>query len=73
MYGHFVHEAVIKAKEKESGITVHFVDENYDSGQIILQEIVPVFESDNPEILAKRVLEIEHKIYPQAIKKIIGE
>ena len=71
MYGHFVHEAVVKAKEKKSGPTVHYVDENYDTGSIILQKEVPVCETDTPEDVAKRVLVQEHIIFPQAIKKVI--
>ena len=71
MYGHFVHEAVVKAKEKKSGATVHFADENYDTGNIIIQEEVPVYENDTAEDVAKRVLVIEHKIFPKAIKKVI--
>ena len=71
MYGHFVHEAVIKAKETKSGPTVHYVDENYDTGLIILQKEVPVYKTDTAEDVAKRVLVQEHIIYPQAIKKVI--
>ncbi len=71
MYGHFVHEAVVKAKEKKSGPTVHYVDENYDTGSIILQTEVPVYETDSPEDVAKRVLVQEHIIFPKAIKKVI--
>ena len=71
MYGHFVHEAVVKAKEKKSGPTVHYVDENYDTGSIILQKEVPVYETDTPEDVAARVLIQEHIIFPQAIKKVI--
>jgi len=73
MYGHHVHNAVIKAREKESGATVHWVDEHYDHGDIIIQKKVPVLPDDNCESLAKRVLEAEHKIYPQAILKVIKE
>ncbi|MDR1195153.1 MAG: phosphoribosylglycinamide formyltransferase [Endomicrobium sp.] len=71
MYGHRVHEAVIEAKEKKSGATVHFADENYDTGKIVMSEEVPVFDGDTPELLAARVLEAEHEIYPLAIKKVI--
>ncbi|MDR1244025.1 MAG: phosphoribosylglycinamide formyltransferase [Endomicrobium sp.] len=71
MYGHYVHEAVIKAKEKKSGATVHFVEKDYDTGEVILQKEVDVFDKDLPEDLAKRVLDLEHQIYPQAIKKVI--
>ena len=71
MYGQYVHEAVVKAKEKKSGPTVHFVDENYDTGSIILQKEVPVYETDTPDDVAKRVLVQEHIIYSQAIKKVL--
>lgn len=73
MYGHHVHEAVVKAGEKKSGPTVHFVDENYDTGSIILQKEVPVYETDTPDDVAKRVLVQEHIIFPQAIKKVIED
>lgn len=73
MYGHHVHEAVIRARETESGATVHFVDEQYDNGPVILQHKVPVFNGDKPETLAARVLEAEHRIYPQAILKVIQD
>lgn len=71
MYGHHVHESVVAAKEKKSGATVHFVDENYDTGSIVIQREVPVFETDTPADVAKRVLEVEHKIYPEAVCKVI--
>lgn len=71
MYGIHVHEAVIAAHESESGATVHFVDEEYDHGEIVEQRKAPVSPLDTPETLAKRVLEIEHEIYPMAIAKII--
>lgn len=71
MYGHFVHEAVVKTKETKSGPTVHYVDENYDTGSIILQKEVPVYENDTPEDVAKRVLVQEHIVFPEAIKKVI--
>ena len=67
MYGHHVHEAVIARGAKISGATVHFVDEKYDSGPIILQAAVAVLDTDTPDTLAARVLEIEHKIYPDAV------
>lgn len=71
MYGHHVHEAVVKAKEKKSGATVHIADENYDTGRIVVQQEVDVYDDDTPQDVAKRVLEVEHKIYPLAIKKLI--
>ncbi len=66
-YGMRVHEAVIEAGEKESGATVHFVDEGVDTGKIILQEKCAVYETDSAEDLQKRVLKIEHTIYSKAI------
>ena len=63
MYGHHVHEAVLKAGCKVTGVTVHIVDEVYDHGPIIAQHCVPIENEDTPEILAARVLEFEHKLY----------
>lgn len=68
MYGHHVHEAVINSGVKITGCTVHFVDEQYDHGPIILQEAVPVFENDTPKTLAERVQAKEREIYPKAIQ-----
>ncbi len=68
MYGHHVHEAVIKAKEKESGATVHFVIEGVDAGPIILQGHVKVFPTDTPQTLSEKVLKVEHLIYPEAVR-----
>lgn len=72
-YGKKVHEAVLLAKETVSGASVHYVDEGIDTGEIILQEKVPVYQTDTPEVLAKRVLEIEHQILVKAIAKIERE
>ena len=69
-YGIHVHEAVLAAGEKESGATVHYVDEGVDTGKIILQEKVPVLPGDDPQTLRERVLEVEHKILPEAIAMI---
>jgi phosphoribosylglycinamide formyltransferase-1 len=71
MYGHFVHEAVIAAGEKESGLTIHLVDEIYDNGKILHQARVPVHSGDTPETLAARVLEQEHYWYPRVLDKFI--
>jgi len=68
MHGHHVHEAVLAAGERESGATVHFVDEGVDSGPIVLQQRVPVLEGDTVEHLAARVLEAEHLAYPRALE-----
>lgn len=67
-YGHRVHEAVLAAGVKVSGCTVHFADDRYDHGPIILQGCVPVLDGDTPDTLAARVLELEHALYPQAIQ-----
>jgi phosphoribosylglycinamide formyltransferase 1 len=67
-YGRRVHEAVIESGARFSGATVHFVDEEYDHGPIILQAVVPVEDDDTAETLAARVLEQEHRIYPQALR-----
>jgi len=71
MYGHFVHEAVIAAGEKESGVTIHIVDEIYDNGKILLQSKVPVLPDDTPDTLAVRVLKVEHKVYPEVLDNLI--
>lgn len=68
MHGHFVHEAVIKAGKKESGITIHYVNEHYDEGQIVFQERCEVMPEDDAESLAKRVLTLEHKNYARIIE-----
>jgi formyltetrahydrofolate-dependent phosphoribosylglycinamide formyltransferase len=68
MYGHHVHEAVIKSGAKESGATVHFVNKNYDEGQIIKQVEVPVLPNDTPQSLSDRILKEEHKLYPLCVK-----
>jgi phosphoribosylglycinamide formyltransferase-1 len=68
-YGIHVHEKAIEAGVKITGVTVHFVNKDYDSGKIIAQSAVPVLPDDTPEILAERVLEEEHKIYWQVISK----
>lgn len=70
MYGRHVHEAVLREGKKISGVTVHYVDEEFDHGNIILQERIPVLENDTPESLAERVLKVEHKILPIAVKQI---
>lgn len=67
MYGHHVHEAVLERGAKVSGATVHFVNEEYDRGPIILQTVVPVLDDDTPDTLAARILPMEHKTYTDAI------
>jgi phosphoribosylglycinamide formyltransferase-1 len=71
MYGHHVHDAVIAAGEKESGITIHYVDELYDHGQAIFQAKVAVDPDDTPETLAKKVQHLEHTHFPRVIEEIV--
>jgi phosphoribosylglycinamide formyltransferase-1 len=71
MFGIHVHEAVIAAGEKESGVTIHFVDEQYDTGVILAQTRVPVMPDDTPETLAARVLEQEHILYAETLQRIV--
>lgn len=76
MYGSKVHEAVLANKEKESGISIHYVDKVYDHGKIIFQAKCSVLENDTPDLLAKRIHALEHEHYPEVIegllKKLIG-
>lgn len=71
MYGDFVHNAVLEAKEKESGITIHYVNEHYDEGQVIFQERCTVDADDTPETLAAKIHRLEHRYYPQVIENIL--
>jgi phosphoribosylglycinamide formyltransferase-1 len=68
MYGMRVHEAVVEYGAHWSGATVHLVDEEYDHGPIVLQEPVPVDPDDTPDTLAERVLAVEHRLYPEALR-----
>lgn len=67
-YGHHVHEAVINRGVKVTGCTVHFVDNVYDNGPIVLQKAVDVLDDDTPDTLAERVQEAEREAYPEAIR-----
>jgi len=71
MYGHFVHEAVAAAGETESGITIHYVNEHYDEGQIIFQASCPVAPSDTPDDIARSVQALEHIHYPRVIAEVL--
>ena len=71
MYGNRVHEAVIAAAEKESGITIHFINGHYDEGDTIFQATCPVMPDDTPETLAARVHALEYEHFPQVIEKIL--
>ncbi|HEY4290807.1 MAG TPA: phosphoribosylglycinamide formyltransferase [Puia sp.] len=73
MYGRFVHEAVVEAKETETGITIHYVDELYDHGQVIFQERVPVTPEDTPATVAQKVHRLEHQHFPKIIEAIVAK
>jgi phosphoribosylglycinamide formyltransferase-1 len=70
LYGHHVHEAVIADKEEKSGITIHYVNEKYDDGNIIFQTVCEVRESDTPDDLANRIHSLEHLHYPRVIRDL---
>ena len=72
-YGMRVHEAVYRAGVKWTGATVHFVSEVVDGGAILLQEVVPVLEAEGPEEIAGKVLEVEHRILPAAVKACLED
>lgn len=71
MYGHHVHQAVIGSKERESGITVHYVNEVYDEGNIILQARCRVANSDTPDSLAQKIHGLEHFYYPRVLEYLL--
>jgi len=71
MYGLRVHQAVIDNHEKESGITIHYVDDVYDNGDIIFQKTCPVLPEDTANSLAERVAGLEHQYYPEVIERLL--
>lgn len=73
MYGMNVHKAIIESKEKESGITIHFVDEKYDEGKIISQHKCKVEENDTSEMVAQKIHQLEYEFFPKAIEYVIGK
>lgn len=74
LYGIHVHEAVIAEGDRETGVTIHFVDPEYDRGPILLQRGgIEVFSEDTPKTLAARVLELEHSLYVEAVKRWLEE
>lgn len=73
MYGDRVHEAVIAAGERESGITIHYINEHYDEGSILFQATCPVLPGDSAEDVAKRVHALEYEHYPLIIDKVLSE
>ncbi len=70
MYGEHVHKAVLAAGEKESGITIHLVNERYDEGQVLFQAKCPVMPGDNADALAARIHGLEHAHYPAVVEKL---
>ncbi len=73
MYGMKVHKAVIEAGDKESGITIHFVDEIYDHGDVIIQEKCSISDDDTPETLVQKIHALEHEHFPKVIENILLE
>ncbi|MGA0557266.1 phosphoribosylglycinamide formyltransferase [Larkinella sp. VNQ87] len=71
MYGHFVHEAVVAAGERTSGITIHYVNEHYDEGNIIFQASCDLDPQDTPEDVARKVQVLEHRFYPEIVEKLL--
>ena len=72
MYGINVHRAVFENKEPESGMTIHFVNEHYDEGNIIFQDRINITDCQSPEEIAAKVLTLEHKNYPVIVEKVLG-
>ena len=70
-YGEHVHEAVVAAKEDFSGITIHYVDEIYDNGEIILQAYVPLSETETPDSLAAKIHQLEQAYFPITIEQLL--
>lgn len=73
MYGQKVHDAVLAEKNTESGITIHYVDEHYDSGDVILQVRCPVYSTDTPDTLAERIHQLEHAHFANVVEDIVSK
>lgn len=73
MYGMHVHNAVVQNKEEISGITIHYVNENYDEGAIIFQASIEVSNDDSPESVANKIHKLEYKYFPKVIEEVIIE
>jgi phosphoribosylglycinamide formyltransferase 1 len=71
MFGMNVHKAVVSAKEKQSGISIHYVNEHYDEGKIISQHSCEINENDTPETVAEKIRKLEHEFFPRIIEKIL--
>lgn len=73
MYGHHVHEAVCKAGETKSGMTIHYVNENFDEGEVIFQAECQLEANETPESIAEKVLALEHRYYPPIVEKVLNQ
>lgn len=73
MYGQYVHEAVLQAGERETGITIHYVDEHYDNGDVIFQTACPVLPGDTPESIAHRIHQLEYVHYPRVLEEVLSK
>ena len=71
MYGRYVHEAVVANQEPESGITIHYVNENYDEGAIIFQKSVALLDKDTPETVAEKIHKLEYEYFPKVIENLL--
>ena len=72
MYGMHVHQAVLENHEKETGITIHYVNEHYDEGEFIFQKAVPIEDCKTAVEIARKVQELEHNYFPQVIEKLLN-
>ncbi len=72
MYGHFVHEAVVAAGEAVSGVTIHYVNEVYDEGEIIFQATCALSPTDTPDEVARKVQALEHEHYPRIVDQVVA-
>ena len=73
MYGMRVHEAVKESGDEESGISIHFVDEKYDEGEIIFQKKVAIKPEDSPEDIAKKIHSLEYEYFPKVIEELMNQ
>jgi phosphoribosylglycinamide formyltransferase-1 len=73
MYGEKVHQAVIQNREQQSGITIHYVNNNYDEGDIVFQQSLTLAPNETPESLAQRIHQLEYKHYPEVIERLVLE
>lgn len=73
MYGHYVHEAVLAARELETGITIHYVDDQYDHGDTIFQARCPLADQDDTTTISRKVQELEHYYYPRVIEEVLQQ